>query len=541
VGVRTPTPEPALTAHIASGALPARAALERPLVQVRWAIPAAILVLILVAAGPRLAGLNAPDGRLHKDEALQALAADGVLHNGLPAWPTGRISTRGLVNSYLMAPSFALLGRHDFSARLPSALAGILLVPLVFLFGRAVSGTTAGLAAASFVALSGPLVEWSRNAWPPSIFLLLFTLSAYCGYRGFVGRRGGWQIAAAATFCLALLSYELAVLLPGGVGLYLGLQFAQRRWDWYRGRPTLLAFAVLLGGVALFGLLALAFRLGTLAGPASLEAYVLPGRLDNSVGFYLGELTAEYTPLLLAGLLGLPLLARARPRGTAYLLGLLGLAFFVPALVLQNKQQVRYLLPAYPLLAVLAAAATVRLAGRLSRAGRLERWRPLLGVGGLVVVFGLSLRSDFAAAVDRLRAPTPGPTWLQSLQAEGIEPSDLLLTEGPDIVYFYLGRADFYFYRGPFERYSYRASDAIRLLSTNSAYIREHADFRRLVEAANPGRTLWVLGRADIMQQWSATVDRDLWRSFAGSADRLIETPDGWALLKLRLPRRVAQ
>jgi hypothetical protein len=211
----------------------------------------------------------------------------------------------------------------------------------------------------------------------------------------------------------------------------------------------------------------------------------------------------------------------------------------VPALVLQNKQQVRYLLPAYPLLAVLAAAATVRLAGCVSRDWRLERWRALVVAAGLVVVFGLALRSDLAAAADSLRAPPPGPTWLQSLQAEAVQPGDLLLTEGPDIVYFYLGRADFYLYRGPFERYSYRAPDAIRLLSTNSAYIRDYADFRRLVEDANPGRTLWVLGRADIMQEWSATVNRDLWWSFVSSADRQIGTPDGWALLKLRLPRRV--
>ena len=35
----------------------------------------------------------------------------------------------------------------------------------------------------------------SRSAWLPSIFLLFFMLSVLCLYRGFVERRGGWQIA----------------------------------------------------------------------------------------------------------------------------------------------------------------------------------------------------------------------------------------------------------------------------------------------------------------------------------------------------------
>ena len=120
-----------------------------------------------------------------------ALAADGVLRHGLPRLPTGRVYSRGVVNSYAIAASFALIGRSDFAARLPSAIAGILLIPLLFLLGRAVVGPTVGLAAAGFVALAEPLVEWSRSPWLPSIFLLLFCAAAYCCHRGFVLTRAG--------------------------------------------------------------------------------------------------------------------------------------------------------------------------------------------------------------------------------------------------------------------------------------------------------------------------------------------------------------
>ena len=68
----------------------------------------AVLALTLLAGAVRLAGLAAPDGRLSKDEARLALSADGVLSSGLPVMPSGRVYTRGLLNGYLIAPSFAI-------------------------------------------------------------------------------------------------------------------------------------------------------------------------------------------------------------------------------------------------------------------------------------------------------------------------------------------------------------------------------------------------------------------------------------------------
>src|SRR5215210_5277178 len=66
----------------------------------------ALLALTLFAGAIRVKGLDAPDGRMDTDETRLALATDGVLQTGLPVMPTGRIYTRGLLNSYLIAPSF---------------------------------------------------------------------------------------------------------------------------------------------------------------------------------------------------------------------------------------------------------------------------------------------------------------------------------------------------------------------------------------------------------------------------------------------------
>src|SRR4051794_35445448 len=179
----------------------------------RLPIIVGVVLVTAPALAVRLNGLDWRDGDLSTDEARLVLAARGVLATGLPILPSDRLYTRGLVTIYATAPSVALFGIHDWSARLPSIIAGALLVPAVFLLARAVAGTVPGFAAALFVALAGPLVAWSRQAWPPAMFLLLFTLTAYAGYRGFSRDEARWQVWAALSFLLTLLAYELAMIL----------------------------------------------------------------------------------------------------------------------------------------------------------------------------------------------------------------------------------------------------------------------------------------------------------------------------------------
>jgi 4-amino-4-deoxy-L-arabinose transferase-like glycosyltransferase len=525
----------------------------------------AVLALTLLAGAVRLPGLAGQDGRMNEDEARLALAAEGVLRSGLPELPSGRIYTRGLLNTYLIAGAFGLLGRHDFAARLPSALAGALLVPVVFLLGEALSRTRArvspavgsgaaltpalsqgerglgaprasgvvALAAASFVALAEPLVDSSRSAWLPSVFLLLFTLSVYCCYRGFVERRAGWQVAAAGSFWLALLSYEFAVLLPAGVLVYLAVRIARGDRSWYRGQRSLLALAVFGGGLVLFGVLAMTLRAGSTAGPlAEVRTYAAPGLDPNGIEFYL-RLLSDYHVLFAVALLGLPLLARARPRGALLIGGLLALAFLLPSLVIQVKNSARYALPLLPLLAVLAAAGTarlVRLAGGVRGNLRLE----LLA---LLAVFGLALHEDVLAAVRRFQQAPVAPTWLQALRQQGFQETDLVVTDSKETVQFYLGRDEFYIRPSDNERYVYQASDRLRSIYTDATLISQQGDFERLVEAPHPERTLWWLGRRhrlDLVHR----IDPDLWPSLLRSSEQVLETRDGWVLLKVRLPRR---
>jgi 4-amino-4-deoxy-L-arabinose transferase-like glycosyltransferase len=498
-----------------------------------------LLTLTLSAGAIRLHGLAGPDGSLNTDEARLTLAADGVLRTGLPVMPSGRIYTRGLLNGYVIAGSFALMGRNDFAARLPSVLAGALLVPVVFLLGRALGGTAAGLAAAVFAALAEPLVYYSRSAWLPSIFLLLFTLAVYCCYRGFVQRRGAWQVAGAGVFCLALLSYEFAVLLLGGLGIYLGVEAARGRLDWYRGRPTLLSLVMLLAGLLLLGALGLALRAGTLAGPlGEARAWFTPRLALNGMSYYLRVLVPDYTVLIGAGFVGLLLLAAAPRKGVVFVLALLVLAFLIPSFVTQLQRSPRYVLPMLPLLAVLAAAGTVRMARLVGRGLRLGGvLRAALPGMALVVVFEVALWGDAAAATALLRQPAPGQTWVQAILDQGLEPSDLLVAESANKAQYYFGRSEFFIRPLNYDRYAYPESDMLRDVSTGAVLLVGRGDFERLVETPNQGRSAWIIGREVPLRSTLQNLDPELWPSLVSSAERLIRTTDGWVLLKVKLPR----
>jgi 4-amino-4-deoxy-L-arabinose transferase-like glycosyltransferase len=502
-----------------------------------------VLGLTLLALGVRVIGLEAPDGQMDTDETRLALATDGVLQTGLPAMPSGRIYTRGLLNSYLMAPSFALLGRSDFSARLPSALAGALLVPLMFLLGRALGGNLAGLAAASFVVVSQELVGWSRSAWMPSIFLLLFMLSVYGTYRGFVLRDGRWQVAGAAFFFLALLSYEFGVLLLGGLAVFLGSRVLRRDWGWYQGRATLLALTTYLVGLLLFGALILGLRAGTLAGPlGEIEKFVEVTPSLEGLEFYYQNLLSRYTILIVVAAFALPLLARAQSGGTVYLVSLLAAVVLVPSLLLQGKLSERYSLAALPLVALLAAGGIAELLKPLS--GRSGSWRglgALLSLVALLLAFGTALAGDVDLVSRLVRQPPARETWLQALEQQGVGPDDLVLSDAPTVVYFYLGRADYFLYSDDYERYTYRTAGGLRSIYTDSLLVRTRRDFERLVERKQLGRTLWVIGREHQLTRWSGLSDRRLLPSLVDSADQVVKTPDGWMFLKVPLPRRTTE
>lgn len=179
------------------------------------------LVVLLTAVGAylRLANLGALGFRW--DEDLMSLATKAILEHGTPELPSGMVYLRGTWLLYLMAGSAWLLGFSEFALRLPPALFGIALIPLAFMFARALFGPRVGLVAAALMTLSFWDIEISRNArmYAPFAFFYLTTVLLIWRYR--VEREslsGGIAAVASAIVALSLhqLGYTLvfAFLLP---------------------------------------------------------------------------------------------------------------------------------------------------------------------------------------------------------------------------------------------------------------------------------------------------------------------------------------
>ena len=499
----------------------------------------ALLALVAVAAAVRLQPLHGGvDGRLTIDEARLVLVARGVGETGLPTLPTDRLYTRALLVSYLVAGSFALLGQSDFAARIPIASLGVLLVPAAFLLARRLAGPAAGLAVAAFVALAEPLIDWSRQAWMPMPFLVLFCLTLYCWYRGFVQYQARWQVLGGLALLLAVLTYEFAVLMVAGLGLFLGLDIVRRRWDWYHGRPTLVTFGIVGLGLALFWSMALVLRSGTVSGPLGEVSWWFTPDLTRleALDFYYDVVLGPYALLVAAALFGFIPLLHAQPRGALFLGLLAALAVFVPSFLLQVKQTDRYGLPALLLLVILAAGGTVATLRLLPSASWPATLRLALPVLGLVALFGVALQKDFQEIRRHLARRPLDQTWVQVLERQGLQQDDLIAAEQPEKLYRYFGRVDFFLRLYDYERYVYQTPDGPRHIYSGALMVRNRADFERFVEAAHPGRRLWVAGRRVQTLKLLNDIDPSLAAALRASATRYVETDDGWVLLRVDLP-----
>ncbi|MBE2222772.1 MAG: glycosyltransferase family 39 protein, partial [Anaerolineae bacterium] len=83
--------------------------------------------------------------------------------------------------------SHQLFGETDFAYRFPSVLAGVLLVPVMYQFGRRLRGMGLGLLAAVLTAVN-PLQIWYANeARMYTLFVLLLALASYVLWRALTG------------------------------------------------------------------------------------------------------------------------------------------------------------------------------------------------------------------------------------------------------------------------------------------------------------------------------------------------------------------
>jgi dolichyl-phosphate-mannose-protein mannosyltransferase len=188
-------------------------------------------------------------------DAVQAQIARNMLTSG--DWVTARLDGVAYLEKaplvyWMMAASYRVFGVHDWAARLPLALAVVLLCFVVYRLGRWAFGEDAGLYAGLALATSVGLFLFTRILIPDAMLTLTITGAVWAWLQLLEPQEENprrWAIVLGACFGLGLLLKGLiAVVFPVLTGIV--YMAARRRlfslWAWRRLRLGLVIAVALL-------------------------------------------------------------------------------------------------------------------------------------------------------------------------------------------------------------------------------------------------------------------------------------------------------
>lgn len=175
-------------------------------------------------------------------DAVQAQIARNMLESG--DWVTARLDGVAYLEKaplpyWLTAVSYMVFGVHDWAARIPFALAAVLLCWITARFGMWAFGARAGMAAGLALASCVGLFLFTRILIPDAMLTLTLTLAMWSLLRALdeeEQRPRLWAFLLAASIAVGLLLKGLiaAVFVAGGGGLYLLFTrqlFRRRTWQ----------------------------------------------------------------------------------------------------------------------------------------------------------------------------------------------------------------------------------------------------------------------------------------------------------------------
>ena len=329
----------------------------------------AIILLIALAALVRVVNI----GQLPlTDEIYTSLAARGWAQHGEPVIGEG-VYERAWLYSVIVGSFFRAFGDSLITARLPSILAGILLVPAVFLWTRRVAGSLAAWAAALLLCFSPLAIHISQYARFYALFGLLFWLASI-GLYTLVWERPspGKAIAVGlgSLLCLAISFHLQPLTLIGGLGIALWLVQAvalpPMTARLQRPRQRWIAIGIAIG----LAILAMAIVFQTEVGQGLLRRYLhspiwsIEHRYE--FWFYHVFFATHYQSLwpLVPFLAILAVAQRPKPAIFCFLIFVVGFVLLSFA-GMKDKRYISFLLPFLFVLWGIAFAALVPLVGRL--------------------------------------------------------------------------------------------------------------------------------------------------------------------------------
>lgn len=196
-----------------------------------------LIIVLLVAAILRLWNLGGNPPALTPDEASLGYNAYSILKTGkdefgttLPIIFKSFGDFKPGLYVYLTIPSIAILGLNEFATRLPSALAGIVLVYLIFLVVKKLFDDNRFAIIAAIVAACNPyLIYFARGAWEANVSLV-FTIAGIYLFLIAIEKKK-YLLPSSALFALTLLTYQGAKLSTLIVVLLLVVIYWKQFWQ----------------------------------------------------------------------------------------------------------------------------------------------------------------------------------------------------------------------------------------------------------------------------------------------------------------------
>lgn len=467
-----------------------------------------LLVLTLITAyaiRSHLGGLG--DHSFWDDEFSHVFAAKGLLASGKPTLPSGWLYTRSLPYTYLVAASFAKLGVSEFSARLPSVIAYLLLIQTVFLVARRFFGWLAATLAVVYLSVDPLLFVFSRISRMYSLFVLLFFIGSYAAFRVSeelfssenhrmpqwrLSRLIVWSVMALVAFLVSGVVHSLAALFAPALAIYLMLDaFLRRPAGNHASRRAEMVTGAILLALVVGGYLLIADKI--------LE--ILPPPTVRPAFAYYWEHLATFEPLLLPGaLLGTYYSWRQRSRGGLFMVVTVAVGLFAQIVIFADRSNIRYALQYLPFLGILAALGIVSAAESLSAAAsKVGAWGKQVTVARLIavaacVVFVIG-RSTIIDKIPSLGySATPDYTKaFQKIENSGYyESTDVIASTIPMATIYYGGRTEYWVREYNYQHYLLKdylpgQGDKLTELYSGAALVRNRGEIVTMMAASGSG------------------------------------------------------
>ena len=387
-----------------------------------------LVVVLILAAGLLLNGLWSY-GEFVRAESYFALGARLMVESGnwfAPHAPDEELLNKPPLTYWLIGLSYKIAGVSYGAARLPSVIAALALLALVYWFGLQFGGLRTGLLAASMLGTSYLFLSFARTAMSDMLLTLFVTTSLLC----FTVSIRQNAVRSPSLVVVAYITLGLGVLTKGPVALALVLVPVGGELLIRRSRSVVRQLQPLVG-LLILGILTVPyfaliyFRLG--AGPLrfffigeNLQRFTgsLYGWSQRPAGYELAAFFWDFAPwsLLLPAVIWLDWKHRhwGGPKRLLYL----WLAWTIALFSISSFKVDYYPLPAIPAAALIAAETFSCAAGR--------RFSQLILVACAVIavtIFALQLSAGqwfnrFLPAPQLVASVPKGRSWLISLGAK---------------------------------------------------------------------------------------------------------------------------